>query len=696
MSNESVKFLLVDDLEENLLALEALLRREGLKLLKARSGAEALELLLVHDFALALLDVQMPGMNGFELAELMRGTERTRRVPIIFLTAVATDERRRFGGYEAGAVDFLIKPIDPQALRSKAEVFYELYRQRQEVIRQRDELRASEERLRLALEAAIAGSFDWDLSTNRVVWSAEQYEMLGYKPFSFEPTYESWRSRVHPDDIDRVEAEVAEAIRQRRDIDMVYRIIGADGETRWVNGRRHNFYDQAGRAVRQVGVMIDITDRKRAEEERERLLAREHQAREQAEAATRAKDEFLAIVSHELRSPLNAILGYNRMLREKPKDSESLKKSCDTIERNARMQLQLIEDLLDSARIISGKLRLEIGPIDIASVVNDALDVVRMAAEAKGVKLCAKLDPEQEMITGDAARLQQVIWNLLSNAIKFTPECGRVELKVERDAERVRIIVSDTGRGINAELLPYVFDRFRQSDNSASRRQGGLGLGLALVKSLVELHGGEVKAESDGEGRGATFTVTLPLATHSRMAVAEPPALAARACAIRVDDAIPLPDEAPLAGVRALVVDDQEEARVTLSNFLSECGAVITTVSSGAEALKVLSDPPGGARLDVLVCDIAMPDEDGYATLRRVRALEHERGMAPSQQIPAIALTAMAQSEDRLRALGAGFKMHVAKPVEPAELVVVIASVVEQSRLKFEFENDSPKNSPLL
>src|SRR5262245_24222135 len=684
MSNESVKFLLVDDLEENLLALEALLRREGLELLKARSGAEALELLLAHDFALALLDVQMPGMNGFELAELMRGTERTRRVPIIFLTAVATDERRRFRGLEAGAVDFLIKPIDPQALRTKAEVFYELYRQRQEVIRQRDELRASEERLRLALEAAIAGSFDWDISTNRVVWSAEQYTMLGYKPFSIEPTYENWRSRVHPDDIDRVEAEVAEAIRQRRDrdIDMVFRIISADGATKWVNGRRHTFYDQTGRAVRQVGVMIDITERKRAEEERERLLAREKLAREQAEAATRSKDEFLAIVSHELRSPLNAIIGYNRMLRENHEDSESLKKSCDTIERNARVQLQLIEDLLDSARIISGKLRLEIGPIDIASVVNDALDVVRMAAEAKGVELCAKLDPGREMITGDAARLQQVIWNLLSNAIKFTPEGGRVELKVGRDAERVRIIIGDTGRGISAELLPYVFDRFRQSDSSASRRQGGLGLGLALVKSLVELHGGEVKAESEGEGRGATFTITLPLAARSGLAVAEAPALAARAGAIRVDGAIPLPGDAPLAGVRALVVDDQEEARVTLSNFLSGCGAVITTVSSGAEALEVLSDPPDGARPDVLVCDIAMPDEDGYATLRRVRALEHERGMAPSQQIPAIALTAMTKSEDRLRALDAGFKMHVAKPVEPAELVVVIASVVGQSRLK--------------
>jgi len=577
MSNESVKFLLVDDLEENLLALEALLRRDGLELLRARSGPEALELLLVHDFALALLDVQMPGMNGFELAELMRGTERTRRVPIIFLTAAATDEMRRFRGYEAGAVDFLIKPIAPHVLESKAEVFFELYRQRQQVACQRDELR-------------------------------------------------------------------------------------------------------------------------RIAEERERLLEREKQAREQAEAATRAKDEFLAVISHELRSPLNAILGYNRMLRRNSKDPGLLNNTCDIIERNARLQLQLIEDLLDTARIISGKIRLEMRPMDIAPVVNDALDVVRPAAEAKGVQLrivdCGlriaeggdttgekSAIEESGIVLGDATRLQQVVWNLLSNAIKFTPKGGRVELGVGRDAELFRIFVSDTGKGIEPEYLPHVFDRFYQADGSSTRRHGGLGLGLALVKSLVELHGGEIKAESDGNGRGSTFTVMLPLAINSGMAAEERPALATFAGAAsgaRTEGSIPLPDGVTIEGVRVLAVDDQEEARVTLSNFLGKCGAVVTTASSASEALAFLSDHLGGERPDVLVCDIAMPGEDGYSALRRVRALEHERGVAPQQQIPAIALTAMARSEDRLQALNAGFKMHISKPVEPAELVIVIASVVGQ------------------
>jgi signal transduction histidine kinase len=584
MSNESVKFLLVDDLEENLLALEALLRREGLELLRARSGPEALELLLVHDFALALLDVQMPGMNGFELAELMRGTERTRRVPIIFLTAIATDEMRRFRGYEAGAVDFLIKPIAPHVLQSKAEVFFELYRQRQQVACQRDELR-------------------------------------------------------------------------------------------------------------------------RIAEERERLLAREKQAREQAEAATRAKDEFLAVISHELRSPLNAILGYNRMLRRDSKDSGLLNKTCDIIERNARLQLQLIEDLLDTARIISGKLRLEMRLMDISQVVNDALDVVRPAAEAKGVQLrivdCGLRTAEEgdttgeesaisnrqsaieesAIVLGDATRLQQVVWNLLSNAIKFTPKGGRVELGIGRDAEFFRIFVSDTGKGIEPEYLPHVFDRFYQADGSSTRRHGGLGLGLSLVKSLVELHGGEIKAESEGNGRGSTFTVMLPLTINSGMAAVDGPALSPTACAAsgaRTEGSIPLPDGVTIEGVRVLAVDDQEEARVTLSNFLGKCGAVVTTASSAAEALAFLSDHLGGERPDVLVCDIAMPGEDGYSALRRVRALELERGVAPQQQIPAIALTALARSEDRLQALNAGFKMHVSKPIEPAELVIVIASVVGQ------------------
>jgi PAS domain S-box-containing protein len=481
--------------------------------------------------------------------------------------------------------------------------------------------------------------------------------------------------------------------------------------------------NKAGIVIGASTIARDISERKRAESEREELLLKESAARAEAEAANESKDEFLAIVSHELRAPLNSILGYNRMLREKSLDEARLERCCDIIERNARTQLQLIEDLLDTARIASGKLRLDLRRLDISPVIAAALDIVRPAAEAKGVKLwiadpliadcglrtadsqlsngriktmapiksenrdgtapgknqSAIRNPQSAIVMGDAARLQQIVWNLLSNAINFTPAGGRVELRAECGDEHIRIVVSDTGKGIQPEFLPQVFDRFRQVDSSGSQRSGGLGLGLALVKHLAELHGGKVKAASEGVGRGATFTFTLPLAEQSELRVSEPPALAMAAVGAdgesRTNGGIITPGGAPIAGVRVLVVDDQEEARVTLAHFLRQCGAVVTTASSGAQALTVLSNPWGGARPDVLLCDIVMPEEDGYAALRRVRALEEALGVAASERIPAVALTSLKGNEVRLRTLSAGFRFHVAKPVDPVELTLVIANV---------------------
>jgi PAS domain S-box-containing protein len=416
----------------------------------------------------------------------------------------------------------------------------------------------------------------------------------------------------------------------------------------------------------------DITERKQAEAEREQL-AREQVARAAAEAANRSKDEFLAMVSHELRSPLNAILGYTRMLRSGPANREVINNATAVVERSAKSQLKIIEDLLDSARIIAGKLRIDPGPVDLVPALEAALDTVRAAAEAKGVTLVANFGPLPEQVLGDSTRLQQVVWNLLSNAVKFTPEGGRVELRMEGAADNVRITVSDTGKGVDAEFLPFVFDRFRQADLTGARRYGGLGLGLSIVKYLVELHGGVITAASEGLGRGATFTVTLPR-RHPEF-IAPPPAVAPREA--RTEGAMTLDEAFSLEGVSVLVVDDQEEARVILTQALGEYGAQATAVTSGAEALALLSDPPGGRRPDALILDIAMPDEDGYAVLKKVRALEAEQGAA-ANQIPAIALTAYGRSEDRLRALQAGFNMHVAKPVEPAELAVIIASITSR------------------
>jgi PAS domain S-box-containing protein len=480
---------------------------------------------------------------------------------------------------------------------------------------------------------------------------------------------DGWTEGVHPEDYDRCLETYVTSFVAREPFKMEYRLRRHDGEYRWILDHGVPRFSPGGDFLGYIGTCVDITERKRAEADREQF-AQEQVARAAAEAANRSKDEFLAMVSHELLSPLNSILGYTRMLRSCPVNRDAIDKVTAIVEHSAKTQLQIIEDLLDSARIVTGKLRIEPGLVDLALALEAALDTVRPAAEAKGVTLLADFGSLPEQVLGDSTRLQQVVWNLLANAVKFTPEGGLVELQMEGAADSVRITVTDTGKGIEAEFLPFVFDRFRQADPSGARRYGGLGLGLSIVKHLVELHGGTITAASEGLGRGATFTVMLPR-LHPEL-MTPPPAVTPRE--VRTVGAV-TPDVAiSLEGVNVMVVDDQEEARVILTQTLGEYGAQVTAVSSGAEALALLSDPRGGRSPDALILDIAMPDEDGYTVLNKVRALEARRGAAPNR-IPAIALTAHARAEDRLRALQAGFDMHVAKPVEPAELAVVIASL---------------------
>ncbi len=508
-----------------------------------------------------------------------------------------------------------------------------------------------------------------DLALN---WCGYTREQVLHRPFWETPW---WRGS------EDVKARVRAATEQAA-AGMVFReelpYWWADGTERMAELAIHPIRDQDGRVMLLHPTGFDLTERKRAEEKIARLLAEEQAAREVAEEATRAKDEFLALVSHELRSPLNAILGYTRMLRSGPGDREDINKATGVIERSAKAQLQIVEDLLDSARIVTGKLRIEPSLVDLVQALEAALDMVRSAAEAKGITLVANFSHLPELVLGDSTRLQQVVWNLLTNAVKFTPEGGLVELRMEGAADHIRIAVSDTGKGVEPEFLPFVFDRFRQADTSSGRRYGGVGLGLSLVKHLVELHGGTITAASEGAGRGATFTITLPR-RHLELIPPAPPAVTSRE--VRTEGAIPRDLALSLEGVSVLVVDDQEEARVVLTHALSEYGAQVTTVSSGAEALAILSRRPDGRRPDALILDIAMPDEDGYAVLKKVRALEAEQG-AVVDQIPAIALTAHARAEDRFRALQAGFQMHVAKPVEPTELAVVILSLIKRFDIK--------------
>ena len=416
--------------------------------------------------------------------------------------------------------------------------------------------------------------------------------------------------------------------------------------------------------VGRVWSFRDITASRHAAEERKQLLESERAARGEAERASAMKDAFLATLSHELRTPLSSILGWSHILRARTMSPAELHQGLEIIERNARVQTQLIEDLLDMSRITSGKMRLDIQPVQPAALIQAAIETVRPSAEAKGIKLTALLDPAAGPISGDPNRLQQVVWNLLSNAIKFTGRDGRVEVLLERVNSHIEITVADTGMGISAEFLPHVFDRFRQDVASSSTRSTkGLGLGLSIVKHLVELHGGTVRAASEGEARGATFTIHLPLTVVRRNQAGEerrhPRSPSSEAAEFtRVN----------LSGITVLVVDDQDDARDLLKRVLEECDArVLTAASAGAALATVEADHP-----DVLVSDVGMPDVDGYELLRRVRALGPARG----GRLPAIALTAFARSEDRTRALRAGFLVHVSKPVEPSELVATVASIV--------------------
>ncbi len=429
---------------------------------------------------------------------------------------------------------------------------------------------------------------------------------------------------------------------------------------------------EGDRIIGTITIIDDVTERIAHEQQLVRLLAREQTARKEAETANRAKDEFLATVSHELRTPLNAIAGWVQILRKNVSDAESFAHGIEIIDRNVKMQTKIIEDILDVSRIITGKLNFDVTPVNLVPVIEAALESVRLAAEVKAIRIQTVLNDSASLVSGDPNRLQQIVWNLVSNAIKFTPKAGTVSVGLERAGSQAEITVSDTGKGISAEFLPFVFDRFRQADSTSTRHHSGLGLGLAIVRHLVELHGGTVHATSEGEEQGATFIVRLPLlvSRHTEGFLAgnaaqfsgdnQEPSLAAEIEPMFIDTT-------KLDGLRVLIVDDEADAREMLQVMLTQFGAEVKVSGSAKEALKVLERwlP------EILVSDVGMPDEDGYALIQKVRELVPESG----GQIPAIALTGYAMPEDRQRLISAGYQVHLTKPVELVELVNVIASL---------------------
>lgn len=559
-----VNILVVDDRAENLLALEAVLTDPGYRIVRARSGREALKEVLDQDFALILLDVQMPGVDGYETAVLIRERPRSRQTPIIFLTANDFGSQHVFRGYTVGAVDYLVKPVAPDVLRSKVAVFVELFNK--------------QEALRVAQEA--------------------------------------------------LESRIAERTREL--------------------------------ASANVALSAEIAERVRIEQDRVSLLQREQAARLEAEAANRMKDEFLATLSHELRTPLNAIIGWAHVLGQTSGDRATVQRGAEVIRQNAAAQAKLIEDILDVSRVVGGRLVLDFRAVQMRGVIEDAIESLVPAATAKGIHI-ERLLISGTQVLGDRDRLQQVVWNLVSNALKFTPKGGRVEIELREEEGDIAVRVSDTGIGIPADFLPFVFDRFRQADSSISRRHSGLGLGMAIVRHLVELHGGTVSAESEGEGKGATFRLLLPRNGDVVPTVEVP--------APPVDRrAEPVADLGDLNGLHILVVEDDADSRDMLALLLQTLGARVEAVPSAREAV----DRMRQRRPDVLLSDIGMPEEDGYSLIRRVRQMPADA----AKKLPAIALTAYARAQDADAAIGAGFDAHLPKPVAPADLIRAIKKAV--------------------
>lgn len=531
-----VNVLLVDDRPENLIVLERVLQGLGQNLVKVESGAAALKYLLNHDVAVILLDVQMPGIDGFETARLIRQRKRSQLTPIIFLTAFAESDDLRTQGYNLGAVDYLYKPIEPAILTSKVSVFIELFRKNLEVQHQAAQL----------------------LAKNMEIVRAQA-------------------------------------------------------------------------------------------------------ARQQAEEANRLKDDFLAIVSHELRTPLNSILGWSQLLLKRRNfDPVTIQRALETIKRNAQAQAQLIDDILDISRLMRGKVELSMHPIDLACFINSTIESIRPQADAKSLCLRVQVETTVPEIEADPVRLRQILWNLLTNAIKFTPEGGQIWVQVAPAGDnKIALKISDTGIGIEPEFLPHIFDYFQQADNSSTRSHGGLGLGLAIVRQLVELHQGKIHVHSDGCNQGTTFTLYLPVGHLQSDAIA--PLTESMAADMGAEELLSLQQ------IRVLVVEDHADNREFVQNVLEEAGAEVIVTCCTQEAIATLDR----VQPHVIVSDIAMPEADGYQLIRQVRASHHKR-------IPAIALSAYARPEDQHAALDAGFQLHLAKPINALELIRAIAQLVKR------------------
>jgi PAS domain S-box-containing protein len=547
MTSEHVpKVLIVDDQSVNLDALEATLAASDCMLVRAVSANEALLQLLREDFAAIVLDIRMPDMNGFELARLIKQRKRSRHVPILFLTAHLLDDADVLQGYGAGAVDYLMKPVNPAILCSKIDVFVDLFRkthalaevnerlqleivERQKaqqalqaanqelegrvlertaaLARANRDVRENEERWRMAMEVAHVVAWEWHLASGQMTWSTDPEALFGFPQRSLGSEQRLFRA-LHPADHEVIQAAIADAL-QSETYQAEYRAVRPDGSIVWIADRGRGMAGADGGLDRIIGISRDVTAEHEAVEEREQLLRRVGEARDEAERQSRAKEDFLATLSHELRTPMNVILGWLDILMN-GKSAVNVQSALSVIQRNARLQVKLIDDLLDMNRLMAGNVRPELAPVDVGETLHALMEALRPIAEAKSIEIGAHVEAPPVEILADGRLLGQIVSNLMHNAIKFTPKGGRVEASVARLEGETEITVRDTGRGMSPAFLPHVFERFRQEDSSTTREAGGLGLGLSIAKRLAEAHGGTIAATSDGPGLGATFSVRLP------------------------------------------------------------------------------------------------------------------------------------------------------------------------------------------
>lgn len=646
--NKPLRVLIVEDSEDDAELLVYQLERNGYDVISQRVDTQiAMSLALKQgEWDIILADYSLPNFSATTALKVLQETGLD--LPFIIVSGNIGDGIA-VAAMKAGAHDYLLK-------HNLARLVPAVERELQEAAN-RSLLKESEDRWQLALLGSNDGIWDWNIKTNSVFFSQRWKTMLGYEDQEIANNFDELSKRVHPDDLAHFQQAINDHLQQKtHSYNIEYRIQCQDGSYKWILSRGRGLWDQEG-PVRVVGSHTDISDRKQME------VTLRQQAEYLADA-NRLKDEFLGIISHELRTPLNAIVGWVDLLRTRKLDSNMANSALETIDRNTKALHQLIEDILEVSRTIQGKLRLSVATVNLVEIVEASLATVQIAADAKKIQLKANLDGAAGSMVGDADRLQQVIYNLLSNAVKFTPSGGSVQVQLARVADKMEIKVSDTGIGIKPEFIPYVFDRFLQADSTSTRYYGGLGIGLAIVRHIVELHGGTVNVESVGENRGTTFTINFPLTTT-----------ADQNGRIKEDEksssqTLVKTNSLSLSGLQILVVDDDQDNRDLLMFALSQYGAQVRDAASAEEALLALTQ----YRPDVLVSDIGMPDLDGYALIRQIKDLEAQGGT----KLPAVALTGYAKESDRAEALAAGFDYHLSKPVEIDELVTVVSQLASR------------------